>query len=1217
MQKSPIRQRGQWNNSTNIRKQKKVALLLFNLQQDHFDQTVFSSSSISNYFIQRLNDLLQLNFDVRIWIKTLHPLNHSLIVDNNPGCKTNAYEHIPNIGEAIVWKEHCIEGTPGAQWSKHLSPAPDDYVFNTSCGMLSPSPDTPTDSISKCLHENNIDEIYCVGFALDHFVKKGVLKIRRDMPRLDVYIVLDIARNIHSAATPTTTLETQLRWTFLKICRTKLLHSKFTNRGKKRHLIQSKEHVFETNNHGTPQDKRDNIFELLWHRKHCRVTELPAHEILASIGFFNSEVVNSVDKRCGKSIFHAACEVGDIEIVKLLLGGDSNGQNNSIQPSVIKVKLKSASNLPNADLFGTSDPYAVLMLGESDSKFDWMGTKVHAHRSARVDNQLNPVWEETFVLMASGLKQPMLKINVLDHDVYGADDLLGEVCIKIDKRVSATKSYNLQSSNNKSTITLGWQTVYGAIGLADEQNGKQNIATRNDRNNEVFVDGCVDCTLMTKQGHTPVTLAAKNGCHEVLLLILRSSHANGADLEHYVEAEGGRTPLMYAAINGDLRMVKLLLMFGANPHAKSHYGQTALHFACYGGNKRSIEVIKCLLNAEPDHEHRLAYLGDLDDRGWNAWHMMVRAKLLGRIDWRNILGSSKLSKHVNSTTKTRLTVLHLAAWNCAYDSIRLLLEGRGPNKKRLFPVIHSNFLTSNNYSELDLGITRYLDSNDHQEDAFQCCLALASNGYYAVQRAGAPCEKLLYRLILDCHLPSIHGILRYDENQIKLNTKIIKTIENVRYASKCTFTFTKTTDGCSQIMYYSQSRKANICIVCRDLCYKKESDAGDLIDIGMLDNQVCQCHLTGACNCISIKGDVQLQKLTYVPHPVLIKQSEIQSTKTNRNDLIRLLSEDFHKNVRTDLESHGWSYGSDHDVIKMTDPLIVEYSKLNIGEKEMYIEQAAYVLSLIKIAGYNIVGPLTEEQLESRRSSKFTKFITYGENLTLPQELSPIILCIAKEKHETDAHEKYLAGYRYAPMWMINSRHNEQLDDKMVPFSLLDKVSKEESLFYAAKSISILIKMGYVMIEIDKDAINKIATQKKIEHELNIGKGARHSSVLDTTRQRLLNVCLRNAARTNRVPVIQYLLSNTNAAKNGVDKYNYTPLMYAVKRGNVEAVHALLNAEANCEIRTKQGFTPLMLASYLGHVELVLLFINTGGNILATDNDGMTALHHAVYTHFP
>ena len=99
MQKSPIRQRGQWNNSTNIRKQKSSPIVV---QSTTYDQTVFSSSSISNYFIQRLNDLLQLNFDVRIWIKTLHPLNHSLIVDNNPGCKMNAYEHIPNIGEAIV-----------------------------------------------------------------------------------------------------------------------------------------------------------------------------------------------------------------------------------------------------------------------------------------------------------------------------------------------------------------------------------------------------------------------------------------------------------------------------------------------------------------------------------------------------------------------------------------------------------------------------------------------------------------------------------------------------------------------------------------------------------------------------------------------------------------------------------------------------------------------------------------------------------------------------------------------------------------------------------------------------------------------------------------------------------------------------------------------------------------------------------------------------------
>ena len=71
--------------------------------------------------------------------------------------------------------------------------------------------------------------------------------------------------------------------------------------------------------------------------------------------------------------------------------------------------------------------------------------------------------------------------------------------------------------------------------------------------------------------------------------------------------------------------------------------------------------------------------------------------------------------------------------------------------------------------------------------------------------------------------------------------------------------------------------------------------------------------------------------------------------------------------------------------------------------------------------------------------------------------------------------------------------------------------------------------------------------------------------------------------------------------------------MFAVKRGNVDAVRILLNAGADCETKTKHGLTPLILASYLGHVELVLLLINRGVNILAIDNNGMTSLHHAVY----
>ena len=356
-------------------------------------------------------------------------------------------------------------------------------------------------------------------------------------------------------------------------------------------------------------------------------------------------IVNEVDKRCGKSIFHTACELGDVEVVKVLLGTNTGTDCKTIRPSAIRVNLKSASNLPNADIFGTSDPYAVLMLGERDSDFDWVGTKVKAHRSTRVDNQLNPIWDETFVLIASGLRQPVLKVSVFDHDIYGADDLLGEVCIEIDKPTSPTNSYILKSSNDQSTLSLAWQTIYAV--LENENGGISGDADSLVLNAPGIIKqraSCVDCTVLSTHGHTPVTLAAKESCPDVLLAILRSSQSHGIDLEHRVSGEGGRTALMYAAISGNIRTVKLLLMFGASPKTKNQYGQSAIHFACYGKNEFSVDVIQSLLNAIPDRDHRLAYLSDDDDCGWNAWHIMSRSGLLGKMDWRNSVGESTFVK---------------------------------------------------------------------------------------------------------------------------------------------------------------------------------------------------------------------------------------------------------------------------------------------------------------------------------------------------------------------------------------------------------------------------------------------------------------------------------------------------------------------------------------------------------------------------------------------
>ena len=54
-----------------------------------------------------------------------------------------------------------------------------------------------------------------------------------------------------------------------------------------------------------------------------------------------------------------------------------------LQPTTVTIDVISASNLPNEDIIGKSDPYAVLTCGDWTSK-----TKV-------IDNNLNPEWNES------------------------------------------------------------------------------------------------------------------------------------------------------------------------------------------------------------------------------------------------------------------------------------------------------------------------------------------------------------------------------------------------------------------------------------------------------------------------------------------------------------------------------------------------------------------------------------------------------------------------------------------------------------------------------------------------------------------------------------------------------------------------------------------------------------------------------------------------------
>ena len=76
------------------------------------------------------------------------------------------------------------------------------------------------------------------------------------------------------------------------------------------------------------------------------------------------------------------------------------------------------------------------------------------------------------------------------------------------------------------------------------------------------------------------------------------------------------------------------------------------------------------------------------------------------------------------------------------------------------------------------------------------------------------------------------------------------------------------------------------------------------------------------------------------------------------------------------------------------------------------------------------------------------------------------------------------------------------------------------------------------------------------------------------------------------------------------EKYEWTALHWAVRRGQVENVRNLINRE-DIEARDFQGRTPLHIAVLSGHDALVELLLRNGANVNARDQWEVTPLRRA------
>ncbi|KAG4068663.1 hypothetical protein HA402_002354 [Bradysia odoriphaga] len=91
---------------------------------------------------------------------------------------------------------------------------------------------------------------------------------------------------------------------------------------------------------------------------------------------------------------------------------------------LVRVYIVKASDLHPMDLNGKADPYVVLQLG----------SKRISDKENYVSKQLNPVFGKCFEIEATFPQDSMLNIQVLDWDLVGSDDLIGETRIDLENR---------------------------------------------------------------------------------------------------------------------------------------------------------------------------------------------------------------------------------------------------------------------------------------------------------------------------------------------------------------------------------------------------------------------------------------------------------------------------------------------------------------------------------------------------------------------------------------------------------------------------------------------------------------------------------------------------------------------------------------------------------------------------------------------------------------
>ena len=173
------------------------ALIVIDMQNDFCPGGALAVEG-GNEIVEGINALMQ-DFGRVVLTQDWHPRGHSSFASSHPGHAPMETIEMP-YGTQVLWPDHCIQGTFGADFHGHLHTGADLIIrkgmnpaLDSYSAFFENDHETPT-GLSGYLRERGVTTLTMVGLALDFCVHWSAV----DAARLgfDVTVRADLSRAI-------------------------------------------------------------------------------------------------------------------------------------------------------------------------------------------------------------------------------------------------------------------------------------------------------------------------------------------------------------------------------------------------------------------------------------------------------------------------------------------------------------------------------------------------------------------------------------------------------------------------------------------------------------------------------------------------------------------------------------------------------------------------------------------------------------------------------------------------------------------------------------------------------------------------------------------------------------------------------------------------------------------------------------------------------------